>query len=201
MLKMFLNGILIVISPERVWREICDRAANVPTVLITHTMPYALIPSLAWYYGVTVSGWSVAGETMRLTPESALPLCVLFFFAMVAGVLALGYMVKWMSPSYGGSDEFVRGVTLISYTASPFFLTGIIGFVPILWLDILIGIGAGCYCIYLLYRGTGPVMEVGEDRSFLYASSVLAVALVSLVALMGATIILWDIGPAPEYTY
>lgn len=200
-MNVTLSGLLLPLQPERVWREVHDRAAGVPMLLLAHTIPFALIPSLAWYYGVTVSGWTLAGETMRLTTDSALPLCALFFLAMVTGVLILGYLVAWMSPAYGGSGGLARGVALVTYTASPFFLIGLIGLFPVLWLDILVGIAIGTYCIYLLYRGTGVMMEVAEDRSFLYASSVLAVSLVGLVALMGVTIVLWDIGPAPEYTY
>jgi len=44
-------------------------------------------------------------------------------------------------------------------------------------------------------------MKVPPERGFLYASAVFAVALVSFVALLGATVVLWDFGPAPEYTY
>ena len=74
-----------------------------------------------------VVGWSVAEETMRLTPESALPMCILFFLAMVFGVAFLGFMVRWMAVSYGTQTDFAHGVALISYTASPFFLAGVLG--------------------------------------------------------------------------
>jgi hypothetical protein len=55
--------------------------------------------------------------------------------------------------------------------------------------------------MYLLDLGTSVLMVVAPERGFLYASAVFAVALVSLVALLGATVVLWDFGPAPEYTY
>jgi hypothetical protein len=35
----------------------------------------------------------------------------------------------------------------------------------------------------------------------LYAAALFAVALVAFVALLGATVIIWDLGAAPEYTY
>ena len=44
-------------------------------------------------------------------------------------------------------------------------------------------------------------MEVAPERSFLYASAVFAVALVSFVGLLTVTVLVWDFGPAPEYTY
>ena len=200
MLRVFMNGLRILFAPDRVWSEVHDRNDSVMTLLLGHTIPFALLPTIAWYLGVTATGWTFAGETYRLTGDSALALCVLFNLAMVGGVLFLAFMVTWMSPSYGGSAELARGVRLITYTASPFFVAGLIGLYPVLWLDILVGTAVACYCIYLLYRGTSVIMDVGWDRSFLYASSVLAVALVAFVALLGATVVMWEFGPAPEYT-
>lgn len=200
-MRTLLNGILVTFAPGAGWQSVRDDAPGLGAVLALHTVPYALIPAVCWYYGVTRAGWSVAGEVMRLTPESALPMCTLFFLAMVFGVAFLGFMVRWMATAYGTETDLSRGVALISYTASPFFLAGVLGLVPILWVDILLGCLVACYCIYLLYRGTSVVMAVPPERGFLYASAVFAVALVSFVALLGATVVLWDLGPAPEYTY
>src|SRR5690606_16039995 len=119
--------------------------------------------------GVTTSGWTVAGEPMRLTAESALPMVVLFYGAVLAAVLFLGFMVRWMAVSYGAEAPLARSVALISYTASPFFLAGIVGLFPLLWLDILIGCLVACYCIYLLYQGTSLLLDVPPERGFLYA--------------------------------
>jgi len=44
-------------------------------------------------------------------------------------------------------------------------------------------------------------MNIQPERGFLFASAVVAVALVSIVALMSATAILWDFGAEPVYTY
>ncbi|MCB1686038.1 MAG: Yip1 family protein [Pseudomonadales bacterium] len=200
-MKTLLNGILILFAPQGTWLSIAAERPGVTRVLCLHTLPFALIPALCWYLGVTTQGWTIAGDPVRLTAQSALPLCALFYFAMVAGVLFLGYMVSWMAGSYGTQGGLAKGTSLISYTASPFFLAGFLGLYPVLWLDIMIGTLVACYCIYLLYLGTGPVMEVAPERSFLYASAVFAVALVSFVALLGATVVMWDFGPAPEYTY
>lgn len=200
-MRTLLNGFLVTFAPIRGWQAVHDDNPSVTAVLTQHTVPFALIPAICWYIGVTQVGWRVADETMRLTPASALPMCVLFFLAMLAGVLFLGFMVRWMAVSYGTVSDMAHGVDLISYTASPFFLAGLLGLYPVLWLDITVGVLVACYCIYLLYLGTPAVMGVPPERGFLYASAVFAVALVSFVALLGATVVLWDLGPAPEYTY
>ena len=106
-----------------------------------------------------------------------------------------------MSQTYGDKATLSQGITLISYTATPFFIAGLLGLYPILWLDITLGIAVACYCIYLLYNGVAPVMHVVQERGFLYASAVFAIALVSFVGLLTVTVLLWDFGPSPEYTY
>jgi hypothetical protein len=200
-MNTLLNGFLVTFRPGLGWQRVADQRPSLTQVLLLHTAPFALIPAVCWYLGVTRQGWSIAGDPVRLTPESALPMCVLFYFAMLGGVGFLGYMVRWMSAAYGTSATLAQGVALISYTASPFFLAGVFGLYPNLWIDILVGCVVACYCIYLLYRGTSVVMNVPPERGFLYASAVFAVALVSFVALLGATVVLWDLGPSPEYTY
>lgn len=200
-MNSLVNGILVVFNPRLGWERIAGDGAGVMQTLALHTIPFALIPALCWYYGVTSQGWVVMGDPVKLTAASALPMCVLFYLAMVFGVIFLGYMVSWMAGSYGTEGGLGKGVALISYTASPFFIAGLLGLYPVLWLDIMVGTIVACYCIYLLFIGTGPVMKVPPERAFLYASAVFAVALVAFVALLGATVILWDLGPAPEYTY
>lgn len=200
-MKTFLNGIWVTFSPTRGWQRIAANPASLAEVYLLHTLPFALIPAVCWYVGVTRVGWSVAGEVVKLTPESALPMCILFYLAMVAGVSFLGFMVRWMSTAYGTVSTVSQGITLISYTASPFFLAGVLGLYPILWIDILVGCLVACYCIFLLYQGTPAIMRVPPERGFLYASAVFAVALVSFVGLLGVTVVLWDFGAAPEFTY
>ncbi len=195
------NGLLLMFAPSKAWQAIADDAPSVGKVLSLHTVLLALIPAVSWYIGVTQYGWDVAGETMRLTAASALPMCVMFYFACVGGVVFLGYMVQWMSTTYGDQASLSQGIALISYTATPFFVAGVLGLYPVLWLDIALGMAVACYCIYLLYAGVAPVMRVAQERGFLYASAVFAVALVSFVGLLTVTVLVWDFGPAPEYTY
>ena len=44
-------------------------------------------------------------------------------------------------------------------------------------------------------------MQVPPERAFLYAAALFAVDLVAFVALLGATVIIWDLGVFPEYKY
>ncbi|MFK7912643.1 MAG: Yip1 family protein [Pseudomonadales bacterium] len=200
-MQPFFHALRLLIAPKSTWQAIADKNYSAASVLLFQTLPMALIPAACWYYGVTQVGWSVAGETMRLTSDSALPLCVMFYLAMVSGILFMGFMVRWMSSVYGQEGSYATGIALISFTATPFFVAGLLGLSPVLWVDITLGVVVACYSIYLLYLGVGPLMRVTPDRSFLYASALFAVALVSFVGVLTATALLWEFGPAPEYTY
>lgn len=200
-MQTLTNGVWVLFAPRRGWSRVAAHEASLLRVLLGHTAPLAFVGAACWYLGITHTGWEIAGEAMRLTPASALPMCILYFLAMVTGVVFLGYMVHWMSATYGRQINLADGVTLISYTATPFFVAGLLGLYPILWLDIAIGVGVALYCIYLLYLGVPILLKIPSERGFLYASAVFAVALVAIVGLLCATVVLWDLGIAPEYTY
>ncbi len=187
--------------PTTAWGKIAANAQTLGRLLVFHVLPLALIPTLAWYFGVTEQGWRVgSGPLQYLTPKSAAPIMVLFYLAMVAGVLLIGYMVHWMAATYGAASTVARGVAVISYAATPFFLAGVVGVYPNLWFGLICGFVALAYCVYLLYLGIPAMMQVSYDRGFLFASAVVAVCLVALITLMGASVTLWDLGVAPVYT-
>jgi hypothetical protein len=200
---MALNSIAIFTNPVAAWRNIAADHTRLLRHFATHTIPWALVPAICWYVGITTVGWQIGQEpNQKMAAESALFICTLFYAAMLAGVLFLGYMIHWMATTYAAlGSTWARGITIVTYTATPFFLAGLLGLYPYLWLDISIGTVVAGYCIYLLYMGVPIVMGVPPERGFLFASAVAAVALVSIVALMGTTVILWDFGVEPAYTY
>jgi hypothetical protein len=79
-------------------------------------------------------------------------------------------------------------------------LSGIVGFVPMFWIDFIVGMLVVSYAAYLLYLGIPIVMKIPEERGFLFASAVVAVGLVMAVVVMGATVMLWDMGSTPTFT-
>lgn len=200
---MTLHSIDIFTDPVAAWRRIAADNATLLRRFATHTVLWALVPAICWYVGVTEVGWQIGHEPkQKMTADSALFICALFYGAMLVGVLILGFMIHWMADTYAAAHStWAHGVTIVTYTATPFFLAGLLGLYPSLWIDISIGTAVAAYCIYLLYVGVPIVMGVAPERGFLFASAVVAVALVSIVALMGTAAILWDIGVEPVYTY
>ncbi|NCX49774.1 MAG: DUF1282 domain-containing protein, partial [Gammaproteobacteria bacterium] len=83
-------------------------------------------------------------------------------------------------------------LVLTTVTATPLFLSGISFLIPMLWLNVAVAGVALAYSVYLLYSGTSRVMKIDEDRAFMFASSVLTVALCTLVGMLAASVIAWS---------
>ena len=192
----------LLTRPSNQWRSIADLPESSFQTLVLYPWIMAIIPAVAWYYGTTQIGWSVGqhGEVIKLTPGSALRICILFYFTMVACVAIIGYFIHWMADTYGAQSSITKGIVIAGLTATPLFLAGAIGFYPLLWLDMLIGVTAVCWAVYLMYLGIPIVMDIPEERGFLFSSAVLGVAMVILICLMVGSVILWDFGAAPAFT-
>lgn len=197
---MLNNPFAFLISPAAQWQKVAAASLNQQRTAAIYVAVFALFPCLAWYHGTTEIGWRVgAGELVKLTPDSALLLIVAFYAAIMLALAGIGLAIHWMAGTYGSIASFTRGYAIAAYGATPLFIAGIFGFHPLLWLDMSLGILAVSWSVYLLYTGLPVVMNVPAERGFLYASAVIAVCLVFLMAMMGATVILWDMGFMPEF--
>lgn len=183
----------ILKDPKNEWTLIEEEHYSAKTVFLTQISILAAIPAIALYIGVTQVGWSVAGqEPVRLASSSALGSAVLFYFAMWGAVAFIAACMHWMEKTYGGEVSLDECLVLTTVTATPLFLSGISFLLPILWLNVAVAGTALVYSVYLLYSGTSRVMKIDEDRAFMFASSVLTVALCTLVGMLAASVIAWS---------
>jgi hypothetical protein len=171
--------------PEKEWKTIRDEQCTVTRCYCSHVLILAAIPAIAGYVGTTLVGWQVTGrEVHKLTPDSALQIAILFYFTMLVGVFSMGALIHWMGKTYGSKQPLPQCIALAAYTATPLFLIGIMMLYPKLWLNMLIGLPALAYTVYLLYTGLPVMMGIPKERGFLFASAVLAVGLVMLVGVL-----------------
>jgi hypothetical protein len=192
----------LLVRPSAQWRTVADLPESSFRTLVLYPCLFAILPAVAWYYGTSQVGWTVGdhGETIKLTTQSARRICILFYLTMVACVVAIGYFIHWMSDTYGAESTLTKGIVIAGLTATPLFLAGAVGFYPVLWIDMLIGVAAVCWSVYLMYVGIPIVMNIPEERGFLFSSAVMGVSLVILICLMVGSVILWDFGAAPAFT-
>lgn len=194
----------ILLRPSSEWKVIRNEKRSFLQVFIGHVPFLALIPAVSAYIGVTQVGWSVAeGDPIKLTTESALSLCALAYVALLAGIYVLGEFINWMSKTYGvQGDEATRhyeATALAVYVSTPILLAGIANLYPELWFVIGVMGLAGAYAVFLVYQGMPILMNISKDQAFMYASSVVTVALVLMVTVLVATVVIWGMGVGPVY--
>lgn len=199
---MLQHTIGLLIKPSAEWRRIAAMPTRSFNTLLLYPCLLAIIPAVSWYYGTSQVGWTVAGDddAIRLTADSARELTLLFYFAMLGCVASVGYFIHWMAGTYGAQVGLARGIVTAGLTVTPLFVFGIVGIYPLLWLDLLFGVIAVSWSVFLLYQGIPIMMNIPEERGFLFSSAVVAVGLVILVSLMVATVLLWDVGTGPAFT-
>ncbi len=198
---MIANALGLLVHPKSQWQVISEKKEFSLIYAIFYTAVLAVIPAIAWFYGVTEIGWTVGdGDRIIMTKDSALTIILLFYLTMVVAVCAIGYMIHWMSKTYGTDSSTAKGIAIAGFSATPLFIAGAVGFMPVFWLALLIGISAVSYAVYLLYLGIPIVMKIPEERGFLFSSAVIAICLVFLTVIMTGTVILWDMGAAPSFT-
>ncbi len=192
----------LLYHPVQEWESIREHDKAQPESVRTaifHIVLTALIPPVCLLIGTTQLGWSIAGRNfVTLTFESALPIAVAFYFAILVVTACVAYSIYWMEQTFGSQATMGRCITFTALTATPLYFAGFAGLLPIVWLAMLVVTAAVAYCVYLLYVGLPVYMEVPPERGFIFASSILTVGLVMLVSMMAVTVILWSYGFTPQ---
>ena len=190
---MLATPFLLLLNPRRAWNQIAAKPPTSAALTLLFPIILALLPAFAWYIGTTRVGWQVGGgDPIRLTADSAQIIAVLFYATMIGSIAGIGYMIHWMALTYGAQSTVAKGLAIAGLTATPLFIAGAVGFHPVLMVDLIVGVAALCYAVYLLYIGIPIVMHIPQERGFLFSSAVIAVCMVIFIAIMGASVILWD---------
>lgn len=197
---MILNHLMgLYTHPKEEWHTIEKNHEAVKSSL-SHVLLIALIPAICTYFASTTIGWNLGvSDPLFLTVNSALMMSISMYFGLIAGVFALAYLAFWMAKTFDAEPSYTQALELAAYTATPLFMVGLAALYPSLWFMMLIGLAGLSYSVYLLYTGVPIIMNIPEEKGFIYASSVVTAGLVLLVALMASSIILWSIGFGPIY--
>lgn len=197
---MILNHLMgLYTHPKEEWHTIEKNHEAVKSSL-SHVLLIALIPAICTYFASTAIGWNLGvSDPLFLTSQSALMMSISMYFGLIAGVFALAYLAFWMAKTFDAEPSYTQAVELAAYTATPLFMVGLAALYPSLWFMMVVGLAGLSYSVYLLYAGVPIIMNIPEEKGFIYASSVVTAGLVLLVALMASSIILWSMGLGPMY--
>jgi len=200
---MFIQHIIgLFTDPTREWEKIREQYESGNGNPIGHVLILALVPALSGYFGTTQVGWRIGvGEPIRITGDSATSIAIIYYIALLVGIFSIGWVIHLLGKAYEVNKPLPLCIALAAYTATPLFLIGLMQVYPVLWLNMLLGLPALAYTVYLLYSGLPIMMRIPTERGFLYSSAVMAVGLVALVAMLAMTALLWGMGLQPVFTY
>jgi len=194
------NAFALLYEPSKEWANISKKKQSISHIYLTYLIFFAAIPPIAAFVGSTYVGWQIGGgDTHTLTTQSALYLSVIAYFAILVAVLVLSMFIQWMAKTYGAKPSLAECVNLTAYSFTPLFLAGLLGAFPILWLDMLVTLFAIGMSVNLLFKGVPQLMGISEEKAFLFSSSILTVAMVSLVGMLAITVIFWGSGFSPVF--
>ncbi|QSX42008.1 Yip1 family protein [Shewanella cyperi] len=195
---MILNHLMgLYTHPKQEWHTI-EKNHEALKSSMSHLLLIALIPAVCSYIATAHIGWNPgAGEPLFLTSQSAMYMSMGMYFGLIAGVFGLAYLAYWMGKTFDAKPDFTQALELATYTATPLFMVGFAALYPVLWFIMVVGLVGLTYSVYLLYTGVPIIMNIPEEKGFIYASSVVTSGLVLLVALMASSVILWSMGFGP----
>ncbi|MBQ4830632.1 Yip1 family protein [Alteromonas sp. CI.11.F.A3] len=196
---MLLNHVIgMYTHPKEECRNI-DRRQETFFYAFSHIAIIALIPTIVAYYSTVYTGWSMGGELIKLSESSALLMATGMYFGLVAGVVALAVVIHELAKAFESSTTFTQSLELAAYTATPLFMVGFAGLYPELWVvmtALLVGVS---YSVYLLFSGVPLLMQLPQEKGFIYSSSVVTCGLVLMVILMTGAVLLWGITTGPIF--
>lgn len=191
----------LLYNTKETWRSIKSKSYSVSQIYLRFVIFMALIPVVSAFIGSVYVGWDINLDyKTKLTFNSALMISVSVYFGILIGVYVLSRFVQWMARTYGSDATVEDCFALIVYSATPLFLASVVSAYPILWLDSLVTLIALTYAVKILFIGTPIMMNVSDDKGFLFTNSILAVVMVLTVGALAITVLFWASGIAPEFT-
>lgn len=198
---MYVQHVFGLMShPREEWSEIVGERHSIIQCYTRYLIWLAIIPALSLFIGTTQVGWSLgSGDVVRMTVASAVPIAISFYVVLLVAVAVMAYAMYWMEKTYGVDASLDRCFMVTTYTATPLFLSGLVGLYPVMWFDALVGLAAVSYSIYLLLKGTPVLGHISEERGFLFSMSIATVGLCVLVGLLAFSVILWMSAMPPVF--
>lgn len=180
-------------TPRNEWQSIRDEKNDLVQLSLTRLIFFAAIPAVSFLIGLSYVGWSFTGaEFTKIAMNSAFLMAVVFYGLIIAATLLMAYFTFITERSVAEEASFERCLMFVAYTATPMYLAGLIGFIPIVWLCILVLVVAIHYSLYLLYIGIPIYMDIPEGKSFMIVTTIITAGLCMMLCFVIAVLIIMN---------
>lgn len=181
----------LAINPKQEWQKISEAHYSIKTLYLSYFIFVAAIPPICLYFGVTKFGWSIAGiEFVKIDAASALPLAIVLYFALLVGLVGMSLMMRWMQGTYDSNAPAGSFCALTMFSTTPLILFGATMIYPLVWVNLLVGLLAVSYAVYLFYLGMPIMAKIPESKGFLFSSAMVTLWLCALVVIIVVAVFL-----------
>ena len=155
----------ILIEPKAEWPRIKREPGDAVFLFGNYVAVLAAIPAICGWIAWIVVGAPVVSGVLITLLRYALSFVSVYLLALIIDALA---------PTFDGTKDKDNALKLAVYSATPFWLSGILSLVPPLaFLRIL----ALVYSAYLLWAGVTPLMRSPQEKSLAYTGTIVACAI------------------------
>ena len=183
----------LIHHPDKEWRAINEEHESVSHMYYHHVLWMAAIPVVSTFIGTTQFGWSIGGESIKVSIMNGLGLGILFYALILVAVAMVGSVIHWMARNHANRPPRQECIVFAGYIATPLFLSGIVAVYPIIWLCILACVLGIIYTGYLLYRGTPSFLGISNKQGFILSSTTLGIGVLVLEALLAVVVLVWSL--------
>lgn len=174
----------IILQPNDTFPALAAEQTTPGDIVIRYALPLAAIGPVASFIGGQVFGYSAFG--VKYTPGfmTGLTMALTGFVMSLISLVIVSLVAEFLAPNFGGEAKRTDAFKLVAAAMTPGWVAGILGIIPALG---ALAIIAALYGIYLLYKGSGPLMKVPEDKAAVYTVVVIVAAFV--VSFIAATVL------------
>lgn len=170
----------VVLRPTSEWSRIAPEPATVGGLFTGYAMILAAVaPICGLIGGLLFASRTLAVLGVPLSPVNLVISAVLNYIVALLSVLIYGLVIDALAPSFGGVRDRLRAMKTAVYSATPMWLAGVFGLVPMLAFLMLTGL----YGIYVLDRGLPILMRAPRKKAAGYTAGVVIVMILVWVVL------------------
>jgi hypothetical protein len=172
----------ILLTPKTEWDVVNGESATPMSLLTGYVLPLAVVAAV----GTILKGVLFTG-VLSLGIKYYLIAGIIAFIATIVAFYLTVIIMDMLAPSFSSEKDLNKTAQLVAYSATPSYVAGILGFIPIL--GMLAAIAGWVYGIYLMYLGIGPLKKTPEDKKIVYMLVVYVILIVIyfiLIAVLGA---------------
>ena len=165
----FISRVMeILLSPKQAWVDIREESTDVTTLYTQYIMILALIPVVSAFIAMSLIGFSVLGQTVRISLLSGSVNMAIGYVVWLLMIYVIALLADLLAPTFNAQKNPMNALKLIAYSSTPSMLGGLFVLVPVV--SSVLSLAASLYSVYLLFQGIPVMMGVAREKALPYTA-------------------------------